>query len=354
MSDLARMVSDTAERLFREHATPAVIGAAEDGDWPEALDRALDATGFARLLVPEDQGGGGGGWIDATALLRRAGEYAVPLPLADAMLAHWLLSRAGLETDAVDVTAAVARSGSVLRATGGPSGATLTGRIADVPWAAAQTHLVVAFADKGRAAIALVPTAAARVVPGRSLAGEPRDEAVLDAAPACVAHPDGLAMDEVLALGALTRAAMIAGALQRVLALSVGYARDRVQFGRPIGAFQAIQHQLALLAEEASAASVAVEMAASAYDRTGGLAAIAAAKVRAGEAASAAARISHQIHGAIGVSRDYALQHSTRRLWAWREEYGNEDAWAQTLVRLARADLARSGAWATVVAATNA
>src|SRR5260221_130434 len=106
------------------------------------------------------------------------------------------------------------------------------------------------------------------------------------AAAAVAALPRPVDSDLIYRLGAVCRAAQMAGALETALALATQYANDRVQFGRPIGKFQAIQQQLALLAEQVAAATVAVTNAADAIvagDDSFFAAAI--AKIRAGEAA---------------------------------------------------------------------
>jgi acyl-CoA dehydrogenase len=109
-----------------------------------------------------------------------------------------------------------------------------------------------------------------------------------------------------------------------------------VQFGRPIGKFQAVQQQLALAAAEVAAAGAAASAAASTAERDGFTAAstafaVAAAKARAGEAAGEVARIAHQVHGAIGFTREHDLRLLTARLWAWRDEDGNEAHWQAEL-----------------------
>ena len=100
-----------------------------------------------------------------------------------------------------------------------------------------------------------------------------------------------------------------------------------------IAKFQAIQQQLALLAEQAAAASVAVESAATAVAaaRPSASLAIAAAKIRAGEAAGKVAEIAHQVHGAIGFTHEHSLHRLTRRLWSWRDEFGTESQWSLDL-----------------------
>jgi len=143
----------------------------------------------------------------------------------------------------------------------------------------------------------------------------------------------------------------MAGALEAALALSTRYANDRVQFGRPIAKFQAVQQQMALLAEQAAAASVAVESAAIvvAADRPSAALAIAAAKIRAGEAAGKVAEIAHQVHGAIGFTHEHSLHRLSRRLWSWRDEFGTEALWSR---ELGRAVIAAGAAalWPTITA----
>ena len=146
----------------------------------------------------------------------------------------------------------------------------------------------------------------------------------------------------VWTLGALARSAMLVGALESVLEQAVRYAGERVQFGKPIAKNQAIQHSLALLAGDVAAARMAALVAAA--DAPGGGVgtacrtarfSVAVAKVRAGEAATRGAAIAHQVHGAIGFTHEHALHFATRRLWAWRAEFGGDAQWAEELGRAA-------------------
>jgi acyl-CoA dehydrogenase len=131
----------------------------------------------------------------------------------------------------------------------------------------------------------------------------------------------------------MVRAAQMAGALESLLEQSVRYATERKQFGRPIGNFQAIQHNLAVLAGHVAAAGIAAEQAFRAADRGEPDFEVAAAKIRAGEAAGVGAGIAHQAHGAIGFTYEHSLHFATRRLWSWRAEFGSESRWALELGR---------------------
>jgi acyl-CoA dehydrogenase len=132
----------------------------------------------------------------------------------------------------------------------------------------------------------------------------------------------------------------MAGGLESLLVQTVTYVSERKQFGRPIGSFQAIQHQLALLAGHTAAAGIAAANAFRAADRGDAAFEIAVAKVRTGEAAGLGAGIAHQCHGAIGFTYEHSLHFVTRRLWSWRAEFGAESHWAAEIGR----DIALRGA----------
>lgn len=150
--------------------------------------------------------------------------------------------------------------------------------------------------------------------------------------------------------GALLRSIQIAGALQGALDLSVRYTQERVQFGRPLAKFQAVQHMLAKLANETATAAAAARSACAKLDAGDGSLAIAIAKVRAGRAVEEGAMLAHQIHGAIGVTMEYPLARLSRNMWQWAEDFGDYRKWA---IEVGRATLARGSAWETVVAASD-
>lgn len=130
-----------------------------------------------------------------------------------------------------------------------------------------------------------------------------------------------------LALTACLVAAQMAGAMQRVLEMTLQFANDRQQFGRPLGKFQAIQHQLAVMAEQVLAARMAAQIGCGAAVALNA----AIAKARASEAVVEVAALAHSIHGAIGFTADYDLQLFTRRLHAWRLQAGSESYWHAVL-----------------------
>jgi acyl-CoA dehydrogenase len=331
MSELGTLLSDTITRLFNDLVTKELIESAEKGAWPDKLWAALEEGGLTLPLVAEARGGAGGDWRDAHTVVRAAGKHVVPVPLVETIVAGWLLGQAGLDVPLGALTIAPAHRDERLRLERAGSGWRVHGTATRVPWGAAAGHVVVVAEGAGGTLIALVARGGAAVTADRNLALEPRDTLVFEGAPVVAAAPARVGPDATVLYGAMARAAQMAGALESLLEQSVRYATERKQFGRPIGNFQAIQHNLALLAGHVAAAGIAAEHAFVAADRGEPRLAVAAAKVRAGEAAGLGAGIAHQVHGAIGFTYEHSLHFATRRLWSWRAEFGSESQWAQAL-----------------------
>ncbi|MEY2927582.1 MAG: hypothetical protein RL367_2059 [Pseudomonadota bacterium] len=133
--------------------------------------------------------------------------------------------------------------------------------------------------------------------------------------------------DKAHQAAALLNAARITGAIRWVFERTAAYATQRVQFGKPLGKQQAVQQMLALLADHMLAATAITDAAAA--DPSPRL--IAATRARLGEASDCAIEVGHQVHGAIGFTRDYALNYRTRNLMAWRDQFGSVLEWKAKL-----------------------
>ena len=279
------LIVDTAERIFADNCPRDVRDAAESGVFPEDLWAIVREAGLHLLGSQES----GTSLADALRVIGTAGRHALPLPYAEIVIGNRFAGDNGLTTIAQGDIAA-------------------WGRRADR----------VLFVD-GTLATEF------EVEPGTNLAGEPRDRVAAQKTEA-VELPDDF--DAVMALA---RVAGMSGALDRVLELALRYASEREQFGRPLSKFQAIQHNLARLAGEVAASKRATDAAIEAVESPWFRIQTAAAKSRVGEAAGISAEIAHQVHGAMGFTHEHELHHFTRRLWAWRDEYGIETQWQAEL-----------------------
>ena len=285
-----RLLQETAERIFADHVTRAAWDDAESGIFPAALWAVVEKAGLHKVGGADS----GTGWDDLFGLLTVAGRHAVPLPLAEMLLAGTVVA---------DANAA----GFTTIAAGG---------LAPWPTAARQVLSVEGqvSSDFG-------------CVPASNLAGEPFAWVEL-LNPRSVAVPR-----ELPTLLAVSRVALMAGALERVLEMCIAHATEREQFGRPIAKFQAVQHGLAVLAGEVAAAGSARDGCVAACGTPRFVDEAAAAKARVGEAAGIGAELAHQVHGAMGFTHEHDLHRFTRRLWAWRDEHGHETVWQTRLGR---------------------
>lgn len=332
-----------------EAAADAVLGDRSDPlghGYDAPLWSALASAGLTTVGLPEELGGSGGSLTAAVRIAGRTGAFAARIPLADSSLvAGWLLTAAGLTLPDGPVTTG---DGAV-----SVDGLHVSGTLSRVPYASQAGRLVVLAAD---GTVAAIDPAALSVSTGGNVAGEPREDVALDLTVGAVGHVAGDAVRELRLRGALARSAQIAGALERVQSMVVAYAREREQFGRPIARFQAVQHHVATLVCEVTAAGAAVDGATATWESHGADAAetafaVAAAKVRTAQAASLVATIAHQVHGAIGMTQEHPLHAWTTRLWSWRSEWGGESSWSE---RLADAAVAAGtpNVWALVQSAS--
>jgi acyl-CoA dehydrogenase len=329
------IVAETAARIFADLADPQTINRARDTNWKEVLWRALANAGLTLAWVPEKHGGAGASLGDGFAIVAAAGRYALPVPLAETLLAGWLLAQAGIEAPAGAMTVAPARPRDriALNADG-----TLSGHAGRVPFAKDCEHIaVVAAADKS-IAIALVKAADCRVSDGQNLAGDGSDTVTFERTKVVRSSPAPAGFDQstLMLMGATVRSLQMAGALETILSMSVAYANERVAFERKIGKFQAVQQNLARLAGETAAALAAAGSAADtiAQGDIGDDAVLleaASAKIRSGEAAAEGSAIAHQVFGAIGFTNEHILHRFTLRLLAWRDDFGSESHWAAAL-----------------------
>ncbi|MBY6262021.1 acyl-CoA dehydrogenase [Azospirillum sp. 412522] len=330
MNETSQIVKDTASRLFADRISPKLLLEAEAGIWPAEEWALIEEMGLPFAMVGEDDGGVGLDDVDAATLVRVAGAEAVPLPLAETMLANRFLAAAGLALASGPATVAPVCPEDRFSLERGSDGWRLSGTAHRIPWGrTAQT--IVVLAEMGpQCFVVRLGNEQIRVEPAQNLAIEPRDSVIVEAVlpdEAVAPLPIGWGVDDLIAMGAALRTAAIAGAIGRVLEMTVGYANDRVQFGRAIGKFQAVQQSLAVMAGHAAAASGAADLAAEGLSQRAGSMAIGIGKARAGEAAGVVSTIAHQVHGAIGFTHEHSLHFLTKRLWSWRSEFGNESHW---------------------------
>lgn len=314
---------------------------------PPPVWTTMTELGWPGVGTAEELGGSGGELGDLAALAEACGRNTVAAPLAETAWARRLLAAAGRELPEGPATVVVPRAGEELVL----DRDSLSGTASRVPWGRAARHLVVLARDINGAGVLVTVAAGAPGVagePGTNLAGEPRDIMRFDDVAADRVGP-GPQADALVAAGALLRAAETVGALEAAVGHTIAHITVREQFGRPLIAFQAVGATLARMASQLTLARTAVASAVAASRDETDVDRAAAAVVIAGTAATEVARGAHQLHGAMGVTREHPLHLATRRLWSWREEFGGARHWARLLgERMLR--LGPDGVWDWITA----
>jgi acyl-CoA dehydrogenase len=334
VAESENIVVETAEKIFADLADAQTINHDKKGEWKAPLWQALSEAGLPLAWVPEEYGGSGASLAEGFAVLSAAGRHAIAVPLAETMLAGWLLAQAKISSPEGEMTVIPATPKD--RITQNADG-TLSGRARSVPFAKAAKHFAVLAGNS----IALVDAAKCRIEAGIGLGGDNSDTVVLDKVEptASKAAPKGFDQTQLMLMGGVVRSLQIAGALEAMLDISVRYSNERVAFEKKISKFQAVQHNLAKLAGESAAALTAATSAADtianakAFDDAVFLEA-ASAKIRCSEAAEKGGAIAHQVHGAIGFTIEHILHRFSLRALAWRDDFGSESYWAVELGKL--------------------
>jgi acyl-CoA dehydrogenase len=337
MSSSMTMIETTVDRLLARADLAAAYAALHSDAFPAQIWSDVAGASLPLLLCPENAGGVGAGLDDAVEVARLFGAGGIPVPIVETLIGNWLLGLAGVEPGAHPVIALINGATPV------PDVDQLSGGSVvwlAVPWARHAGLLAVVKGANGLR-IGLVPAGTNVVIAhGKNLAGEPRDTVDLLGfnATSIIWHelPSEIDPSAILCRMALLRAALMVGAMERALQLSLAYTSDRNQFGRSLASFQVIQQTLAVMATQVAAARSAVMMAAvqPEPERLAFMAAV--AKARAGDAANMVAAAAHQVHGAMGFTQEYGLGIATKRLWSWRNEDGSESYWHEWLGGRAR------------------
>ncbi len=311
LSDDQVALRDGARSLLDGRSSPTQVRAVVDagGGIDDGLWSAMVEQGWTALAVPEDRGGLGLGIVELALLLEAVGGHVAPAPVLQQALALDALVMGDGPTELIDALTTGEAVGTVAFKPVTVEGTTVTGRPEPVIHAPAARMLIVRTEDE------------LFVVDGIESSPEPamdRTRALgwvdLDGAPAVrLGGPE--AVERFIDLGAVGHSAELLGASARVLDLSVEYAKERVQFGRPIGSFQAVKHRCADMLVDVEGMRSALYHAAWALgagdpDRS---VAASTAKTWCSDASRRVMASGLQVHGGIGFTWEHDLHLFVKR-----------------------------------------
>ena len=356
-----QMLLDTTRRFvakdYNFEARRQIREKSPDGFSREAW-RVLADIGLLSINVPEADGGLGGSAVDTMLVMNAIGEGLLLEPyLSSAVLSTKAIALMGNDTQRSEYLPALAAGEKIAafahdehasrfdrmaiktRAWPVGNGYVITGHKSVVAHGASADVLLVTArvgqpGEAGPVGVFLVPRDAAgvRLVPFKTVDAVPASEVWLNQAfvPAnALLNSDAeLKLAEVLDAGIAAVCAEAVGALDKLLAATVDYARNRKQFGQPIGKFQALQHRMAdmvLHIEQARSMSYLAAVRCSDPDPAARSKALSAAKVVIGQAGRYVGQQAVQLHGGMGVTDELDVSHYFKRLMAIELQFGSTD-----------------------------
>ena len=307
---------DSFERLLGDVSTPDAVRQTEADPSSHSIWQQLADSGFTEAMVSEAAEGAGLSLAEAFRLFFVCGRQALPAPLAHTMVVKAILKANGIDVPDGPITIStlpVNNSDDALECRSVPFGKVAQWIL--VPYGGAvdgSKDVLLSVARAQRSDAGVHGSLQAHFLWSRPFG----NSLVIEAGAPW------------LELAAAVTAAKMAGAMDTILNMTVRYAGDRTQFGRPIGKFQAVQQQLAVLAELATASRISAEAGCREESpHKSNLLAAAVAKARASEAARTVVSIAHAVHAAMGITAEYDLQIFTRRLIEWSNDYGSAGYW---------------------------
>jgi alkylation response protein AidB-like acyl-CoA dehydrogenase len=366
------MLRDSARGLISDKAPVAHLRKLRDDRDAIGFSRELWATfaemGFAGLLIPEEHGGSGLGAVEAGVIMEEIGRTLMPSPfLSTAVLAASALTRAGstaqqseylpkiaagslLSALAIDegakhrpanIAMQAARSGNGFRLNGAKA-LVVDGHVGDLLIVAARSAGTVG--EREGLTLFLVDPKAKGVAVERTIMVDAHNAArvVFDNVEVDADHVLGevdggsALLDGVLDLGRAAIASEMVGLSEEVFGRTVNYLKERKQFGKAIGEFQALQHRAAQLYIEIEITRAAVLKALQAIDGHAPNAAssVAVAKARAGTTATRAVQEGVQMHGGMGMTDQFDIGFFMKRARVCEELFGDANYHADQLARL--------------------
>jgi acyl-CoA dehydrogenase len=324
-----RDVMSALDQAFGAGETAAAEQRSTDG-WSRLLWEQLDDNGFGAVLTASESGDPG--VEDLWAVAESVGRRGAAIPIVEANVARFALAVADDPNVSAGVPTIVRLRRGALDQSG--NGARVDGLVRDVPWGSLGGPVVLLHEAGENDLVGVVDSTLCHVVAVSSVADEPRAHITLPAQIVTMRSVE----PRLGQLLSLAQTARILGGARAALSLTVRYSREREQFGRPIGRFQAISHQLAQLGGAVEMLGAMVERLAADVGTPYGPLAARAAKLCAADAIAQAVDVGHQVHGAIGVTTEYGLARHTGQLLAWSEELGSSREDAAALGRAAHGD----------------
>ena len=325
MIEELEIILETTSKILQKHVNHSLRQniVSENSDLLNLWDD-IEQNGLPRISVKEKFSGYEIPFFSILPLIKTINNYGTPLPLSETILSNYILSESDINPPNGIVTFATDTKNIQIKNN------LISGDFLSVPYLNLSKNLLIIHELNNAKQAILIDEINGEIIHKKNFLAEPRYDIKVKNLNIAEIKPINYEIDFKF-LGAVLRSAQMIGAMEKVLDLSTNYCSERQQFGRALSKFQAIQHQISDMAVELSASSAALSAITDFNLSDKKFNDIAISKIRAGTAAGNIIAISHQVHGAIGFTKEYELSYFTKNLNSWRNDFGNESFWEEFL-----------------------
>lgn len=320
--------------------------------WDAAAWNALSNQGYPLMSVPLEEGGGGATLGESAAVLHQVGRRALRVPMETAtMVLPWISSVIELPTGAVASVYAPLTGDNTFKVTPNSKGFRIQGSASFVPWARVSDFVVGTIPYENGRWVFVLPSEKYRVSPSSRGRDHPHGRVTFDSVDltqdSLIRYIEGEELPDLQLASALGLAAMAVGAMEQAAELTIAYASDRHQFGRPIAEFQLVRSGLALMVQRYLVARAVVRRAFAESEPSVKRAIACSAVAATRSAGTEVSRISHQLHGAIGTAQEYPLSRVTKAIFDWQLDIDALGDWERQSAQILR-EQGPEFAWAAI------
>ena len=327
MKDEVKIILDICDKILLKNVDHHLrLNLEPNSTQFKTLKNEIISSELTKLLVKEDLGGAGMTLTDIIPIIQLSAQYGTPIPFIETIISNFLLSELNIKAENDFITLANKTENILIKNN------KISGNFKSIPYLNLAEKILVETEIKNQKYIILFKKGG-KLTLQKNFLSEPKFD--LDASEleiiSMMEKPEPIDVQNLLIN---VRSIQSFGAMEKILKLCIEYCSQRKQFGRTLSKFQMIQNHISEIALEVAASGASLSTLKNNNKNFYNLKSTAIPKIRTGIASGKVIALSHQVHGAMGFTKEYELSYFTKALNSWRNEFGNEIYWQNILGKL--------------------
>ena len=327
MKDEVKIILDICDKILLKNVDHHLrLNLEPNSTQFKTLKNEIISSELTKLLVKEDLGGAGMTLTDIIPIIQLSAQYGTPIPFIETIISNFLLSELNIKAENDFITLTNKTENILIKKN------KISGNFKSIPYLHLAEKILVETEIKNQKYIILFKKGG-KLTPQKNFLSEPKFD--LDASEleiiSMMEKPEPIDVQNLLIN---VRSIQSFGAMEKILKLCIEYCSQRKQFGRTLSKFQMIQNHISEIALEVAASGASLSTLKNNNKNFYNLKSTAIPKIRTGIASGKVIALSHQVHGAMGFTKEYELSYFTKALNSWRNEFGNEIYWQNILGKL--------------------